>query len=119
MLLETKKLFDAIDGMDPEKFVTFLSEDAVFKFGNAPEVKGRAGIMEAVAGFFSSIKGISHLILQTWEKEGSIAIQGEVTYKRLDGNAITLPFTNVFEMKNNLINRYLIYIDIAPLYAGQ
>ena len=110
-------LFDAIDRMDAAGFTSFLTEDAVFRFGNAPQVNGQANIQASVEGFFSSIAGIKHRILNVWENQKSIAIQGEVTYIRKDGKKITLPFANVFKMQGSLIREYLIYIDIAPLFA--
>jgi len=40
-----------------------------------------------------------------------------VTYTRHDGTNLTLPFVNVFAMRGDLIQDYLIYIDATPLYA--
>ena len=40
-----------------------------------------------------------------------------MTYTRLDGSEITLPFTDVFEYRDELIAHYKIYMDIGPLYA--
>jgi len=54
------ELFRTIDEMDSDKFVTFLTEDAQFRFGNAPAVNSKSAIREAVAGFFSTIKEINH-----------------------------------------------------------
>ena len=45
-------------------------------------------------------------------------IEGEVTYTRLDGTEITLPFADVFEYSGQRIRHYKIYMDINPLYAG-
>ncbi len=42
--------------------------------------------------------------------------QGEVTYERLDGTRLTLPFVNIFGMQSGKIDEYLIYVDIAPLF---
>jgi limonene-1,2-epoxide hydrolase len=49
--------------------------------------------------------------------DNTIVCEGEVTYTRHDGSKITLPFANVFEVKNELITLYRIYIDIGPLFA--
>ena len=40
-----------------------------------------------------------------------------MTYVRLDGRSVTVPFVNVFAMRGNLVQDYLIYIDNTPLYA--
>jgi len=50
--------------------------------------------------------------------EGStLFCEGDVTYRRLDGTEITLPFTDVLEYADDLIEHYKVYIDIGPLYG--
>lgn len=111
------QLFTTIDGRDAQQFVTFLTEDARFRFGNAPEVRGRVQIQEAVAGFFGTIQGLQHRIINTWIHPDTVICQGEVTYTRLDGSQLTLPFTNIFGLAGKHVAEYLIYMDITPLYA--
>jgi ketosteroid isomerase-like protein len=111
------QLFQSIDRMDTKTFLTFLSDDAQFKFGNAPAAVGKEAVRQGVDGFFQSIKGLRHNILRTWVHPDTVICQGEATYTRHDGSQLTLPFVNVFGMKNNLVKDYLIYIDINPLYA--
>ena len=112
------KLFETIDSKNAEKFVMFLSENAVFKFGNNPAARGREAIKRTVHGFFMTINALSHNITNTWAIKEHIICQGEVTYTRKDNTKITLPFVNIFVMKESLIKEYLIYIDINPLYAS-
>ncbi len=111
------QLFAAVDALDTERFVDFLSPDAEFRFGSAPPVNRSQDIAAAVDGFFATIAGCHHVIANTWNGNGTIACEGEVTYRRHDGSEITLPFANVFDMAGEKISRYKIYIDIAPLYA--
>ena len=110
-------LFAAIDAQDGAAFVSFLTDDAVFRFGSAPAVNGRAAIQAAVEGFFGSIAGLSHTIHKTLRDAATLVCEGEVTYTRQDGSTITIPFANVFEYEGDLIAKYQIYIDIGPLYA--
>lgn len=111
-------LFRTIDRMDSEAFAAFLAEDGVFRFGNGPAAKGREAASEAVGAFFASISGLRHRILGTWVHPDAIFCQGEVTYTRHDGSAITLPFVNVLRMDGNeKIKEYLVYADITPLFA--
>lgn len=111
-------LFDAIDSMDTAAFVAFLTEDARFRFGSAPEAKGREAIADAVGGFFASIAGLRHHIDLFLVEGEAIVCEGSVTYTRHDGSTITLPFADVFDMRGDLIANYKIYMDIAPLYAA-
>ena len=117
--MDIDRLYKTIDDMDADKFVAFLDENAKFKFGNAPVVQGKEAIKKAVADFFSTIKGISHNLLNTWIIDKSIITQGEATYTRKDDKAVTIPFVNIFSMDNDLIEDYLIYIDINPLFAKE
>jgi ketosteroid isomerase-like protein len=112
-------LFKTIDEMDADKFVNFVTDDAQFRFGNAPAAVGKAAIKEAVAGFFTTIKGISHKNVNLWVMPGHTIYEGEVTYTRHDGSKLTIPFLNVFGMAGDLIKDYFIYIDINPLYNPQ
>ncbi len=114
---DTGGLFAAIDNKDAASFVQYLAEDAVFRFGSAPPVRGRAAVREAVDGFFSTIAGCRHVIGNSLCSGATLVCEGEVTYRRHDGSEITLPFTNVFEYEGDLIAHYKIYIDIGPLYA--
>lgn len=110
-------LLDSVDSKDTARFLGYLTPDAVFRFGSAPPVIGPEQTGAAVDGFFSTIGGCSHELNNTWVGDGTIACEGEVTYRRHDGSEITLPFVNVFDMAGDLISRYKIYIDIGPLYA--
>ena len=110
-------MFAAIDSKDTQAFVGFLTDDAVFRFGSAPAVRGREAILAAVDGFFGTIAGCSHEVQNTLASGSTLACEGEVTYRRHNDTEITLPFTDIFEYDGDLIAQYKIYIDIAPLYV--
>lgn len=111
------KLFATVDGADGAGFVAFLAEDAVFRFANGPEVRGREAIRAAVDGFWASIRGSRHQVLRFWQDASTAAADGFVTYTRLDGTEVTVPFADVFVFRGDRIAEYLIYIDLAPLFA--
>lgn len=113
--LET--LFRKIDEMDVEGFLSFLTADAHFRFGNAPAVHGRKAIGKALQSFLSTIKKSDHRLLDTWAERDATICQGEVTYTRKDNSQVTIPFVNVFRMADARIDQYLIYVDITPLYS--
>ncbi len=111
------KLFQAVDKMDTEAFVAFLSDDVLFRFGNAEPVNGKALTGEIVGGFFGSIKGLSHDLAAIWEEEDAVICHGTVTYTRHDSTTLCLPFANILGISDNLINEYRIFIDISELYG--
>ena len=114
---DTGGLFAAIDAQDGAAFVSFLTDDAVFRFGSAPPVQGRANVQEAVEAFFASIAGLSHSIERTQGEGDTLFLEGVVTYTRHDGRPVAIPFVDVFEYEGEKISEYKIYIDVGPLYA--
>ena len=111
------RLFAAIDSKDADAFVAFLSEDAVFAFGNLPPVSGKAAIREMLTGFFGSIRALHHEVTDTWTLPDVFVAIGQVTYTRHDGSALSVPFADVLRMKKGLVREYLIYVDASRLYA--
>jgi hypothetical protein len=117
MSRDLTQVFADIDSFDPDKFVTHLTPDARFRFGNAEPVTGRAAIRDAVAGFFATIGGLTHHIRSTWQ-DGDVAIaQIDVEYRRHDGTTVLIPNADILTYDGDLVRDWQIYIDIAPVYA--
>jgi ketosteroid isomerase-like protein len=117
MSRDVAAIFADIDAFDPDKFVARLTPDATFRFANADPVTGRAAVKEAVAGFFSSIAGLTHHILNVYEV-GDIAIaQIDVEYRRHDGKSVTVPNADILVFDGDLVRDWQIYIDVTPVYA--
>jgi ketosteroid isomerase-like protein len=117
MSRDTRAIFADIDAFDPDKFVAHLTEDVVFRFGNAEPVHGRAAVREAVAGFFSSIGGLTHHILNVWDTGDITVAQIDVEYVRQDGKHVTVPNADILTFEGDLVSNWQIYIDVAPVYA--
>jgi ketosteroid isomerase-like protein len=111
------ELFSAIDTKNTEAFLNFLTEDATFRFGSAPEICGHAAIREGVNGFFGTIAGSKHHLDHVMADGSTLVCEGTVQYQCLDGRELTIPFVDIFEYADNLISAYKIYIDISPLYS--
>lgn len=111
-------VFAAIDSKDADRFASFVAEDGVFIFGNAPMVEGRAAVHDLVAGFFASIRGLTHVVQDVSVDGERIWSRGTVIYVRHDGSSLVVPFCNYFEMHGEHIRRYQIYVDASALHAG-
>ena len=111
------QLFRSIDDNDVDAFVAFMTPDCTYRFGSAPPLEGRAAVHAATVEFFSTIRGLGHVLHRHWQDGASVVCEGSVTYHRHDGSEITLPFCNVLVLDDGLIRRYSIYADITPLYA--
>ena len=111
------RVFNAIDTADTETFVSFLSDDAVFRFGNMPAVEGKDNIRQFLNNWFPTIKGLEHDQIEIWEADGVIIMNGRVTYTRHDNSQLSVYFANTFKMKGDKIKDYLIFVDASQLYA--
>jgi ketosteroid isomerase-like protein len=82
-------------------------------------VHGRAAIEQTVRHFFASIRRSRHRVGRVWTGADAVALEGTVTYTRLDGSEVTLPFADTLVLRGERISEYNIYIDTAPLYGTQ
>jgi len=117
MSRDVAAIFADIDAFDPDKFVAHLTPDATFRFANADPVTGRAAVKEAVAGFFSSIAGLTHHILNVYEVGDIVIAQIDVEYRRQDGKSVTVPNADILVFEGDLVRDWQIYIDVTPVYA--
>ena len=113
-------LFAAIDATDTERFISYLADDCLFRFGSGPEILGRDKIKEAVTQFFATISGLKHDIHMVWVDDENVIVKGEVVYTRKDGSNVQLPFMNLLaKAGEDKIKEYHIYADIGPLYRKE
>jgi len=117
MSRDVAAIFADIDAFDPDKFVAHLTPEATFRFANADPVTGRAAVKEAVAGFFSSIAGLTHHILNVYEVGDIVIAQIDVEYRRQDGKSVTVPNADILVFDGDLVRDWQIYIDVTPVYA--
>jgi ketosteroid isomerase-like protein len=110
-------VFADIDAFDPDKFLAHLTDDVVFRFGNAEPAVGKAAVRAAVAGFFSTIDGLTHHILDSWEIGDRTIVQIDVEYRRKDGKTVTVPNADILTYDGDLVRDWRIYIDVAPVFA--
>ena len=110
-------IFADIDAFDPDKFVSHLTDDVTFRFGNGEPVVGRANVREAVAGFFTTIAGLTHHILNVYAAGAVSIAQIDVEYVRQDGKHVTVPNADILTFDGDLVSNWQIYIDLAPVFA--
>jgi len=113
----TTDVFADVDRMDAKAFASHLAEGCVLRFGNADELVGRDAIEEAIAGFFTTINGLSHRIVDQWNVDGTTITRLEATYTRKDDRQVTIPAVAIWRRGDELIDDYRIYVDQAPVYS--
>ncbi len=108
-----------VDRMDAKAFASHLAEDGLLRYANNDEVVGREAIEAAIAGFFDTIKGISHHIVGQWDVGDTTIVQLEATYTRMDDGTVTLPAVTIYRRGDELIDDYRVFVDLAPVYAAR
>jgi uncharacterized protein (TIGR02246 family) len=112
-----EKLFATIDAKDAAAFAEFLTEDAVFRFGNGAPARGRDAVREAVAQFFAGVKALQHVVRESWVVPGAAVMHGQVTYTRHDGSQLSVPFANVLKLDGTRVREYLVFADASTLWS--
>ena len=110
-------IFAAIDAMDADKFNSYLTPDVRFRFANADPAIGHAAVKEGVEGFWATIDGLTHHILNSWDFGETTIVQIDVEYRRKDGKSVTTPNVDILIFQGDLVSDWQIYIDVAPVYA--
>lgn len=101
----------------PDDFVSYFTEDAIYKVGNNPPLVGHERIREASVRFRQMIKGIVHDIQQIWELGDTVVVELAVTYTRNDDKTVTLPCLDVIQFQGEQFQVLHIYIDLSPVFA--
>jgi ketosteroid isomerase-like protein len=117
MSRDVRAIFADIDAFDPDRFIAHLTDDVVFRFGNAEPAVGKPAVREAVAGFFSTIDGLIHHIRQVWNVEDTTIVKVDVEYVRKDGKHVTVPNADILVFDGDLVRNWQIFIDVAPVFA--
>jgi ketosteroid isomerase-like protein len=106
-----------VDAMALEPWLARHTDDVVVRFGNNPPAEGKAAVGEAIAGFWSTIGGLSHAIKAEHHAGDTVALEVDVTYERKDGASVMVPCASVLHRRGELVDSLNIYIDLAPVYS--
>ena len=114
-------VFATMDAGDIDGLVAHMTDDVTTQFGNQAEIYGKAAFRALFSEFGQAISGLRHEVLELWhavEDFDAWVVRLRVTYRLLDGKAVTLPCCNVFRMRGDLIREYRVYMDIGPVLSG-
>lgn len=105
--------------MQPERFAAHLADDMTMRFGNADPIHGRDEVPQAWAAFCQDLRGVHHDLVEQWTVDGTTVVEAHVTYTRGDDSEVTVPVVTNYRERDGEIHDYRIFIDLAPLFAGQ
>lgn len=118
MARDARAIFAVIDQMDADGFVAALTPRVRFRFGNAEPVLGADAVRAAVTGFFGTIAGLTHHVLEVWDVEPDVTVvRIDVEYLRTDGRRVTVPNLDVLRWVGDKVGDWQIYIDLTPVFG--
>jgi hypothetical protein len=98
-----------------EDFVGFFTDQAKYRFANAPLITGKTAIREFAANARQRVKFVTHDIKSIWEIDDVVVCEMDINYHRHDDSVVTLPCTDIFRMSGNLIDDLRVYVDVSPM----
>jgi hypothetical protein len=112
------KVLALVDATDAPGFSGLFAPQARMRFANNEPMTGPEEIEAGVKGFFTSIKGLSHTIVNEWNHGADTVVELAVDYFRLDGQTVTIPVVSIWHVDEaGLIDDYRVFFDIAPVFA--
>jgi ketosteroid isomerase-like protein len=112
-----RAIFSAFDAKDVSGLAALMTDDVSLRLGNAETVMGKAAFVDAVSAFLGSVAGFRHEIINVWRDGDTLVTELEVHYTRLDGKQVTVPCSNVFQLRDGFVASYRSYIDATPVYT--
>jgi hypothetical protein len=106
-----------VDHMRLDDWLARHTDNVVVKFGNNPPAQGKAEVGANIGGFWSTIEGLHHTVVNRWDVDGTTICELAVDYTRKDGSEVTLPCTSILHREGDLVDELRVYIDLAPLFA--
>jgi ketosteroid isomerase-like protein len=111
-------LFEDLDRMDADAWVSHLAPDVVMQFANEDPVYGRATCRERALSLFHSVESISHHIVAHWEHGDATIVETAVTFGRGQTGDLTIPMVTIFRTEGHgLIADYRVYLDPSGLWS--
>ncbi|WP_375492142.1 nuclear transport factor 2 family protein [uncultured Jatrophihabitans sp.] len=110
-----RELCAAADAGDGERFASFFSADATFRFANFDELAGRAAIAASTEATVHAIWPTRHRVDQVAEVGDQLFCRFSILVQPPDVAELSLPCVTVVEVgEDGLITDYRVHMDITP-----
>ncbi|WP_433684820.1 nuclear transport factor 2 family protein [Nocardia sp. CA-119907] len=114
----TAAAFQAVDTLDAKSYAELFAPDGKITFGNGAALEGRDAVEAGCAGFFDTIGGMRHDIVNEWVVGKDTIVELVVTYTRKDGRKVSIPVVSIWTVGDSgLIDEYRVFFDLAPVFA--
>ena len=117
-----KAFYDAVDSSNYEVSTSYYADDIKAQLGNAPATVGKDALIRGLSAITEVASGTKHQFLaeaETEDVEGKITmLESNVAYRRWNNEVVIIPCVTVLRHKNEKVQDFRLYIDMAPLLQG-
>ena len=89
------------------------------QFNNGPAIKGKAGVVEALSGYWKSFAAIEHEPLNIYGSDEAFMLEALNHYLKLDGKRVTTRAVALTDRDaEGLVTSVRIFADTAPVFES-
>lgn len=112
-----KKSFTAVENNDIDTYLTYFTDDAVYKIANYDPVIGHQGIREFALPVMQMFKTVSHEVKEMWEFDNTVICEMDIIYTRNDDKVFTIPSLDIFKFKDGKVQQLEAFLDASPAFS--
>lgn len=112
-----KKMFAAAEANNVDEYITYFTNDAIYKVANLPPVVGPEGIREFAKPVMQMFKTVVHNIKNTWVLGDTVVCELDVVYTRNDDKVFSFPCLDILKMKGDKCCGLQAFIDVTPAFS--
>ncbi len=112
-----RRLMAAVELNASDEYVSYFTDDAVYKVGNAEAVVGPESIRRLAASVIHLIEKVSHDVKNIWELGDTLICEMELRYLRKDGKTVTVPNLTIVRFEGERVRTYQAFLDASPVFS--
>src|ERR1700712_3382415 len=113
-----RTMCEAADAGDAVTFGSFFTDDAHYRFGSAPPLRGRAAVVAATAQTAETLPWVRHTIDQIAHIGPQMFCRFSIETAGRDGVTVEMPCVTVIEVEDGSIVDYRVHMDLSPATRG-
>jgi ketosteroid isomerase-like protein len=112
-----RRLMAAVELNASDEYVSYFTDDAVYKVGNAEAVVGPECIRRLAASVIHLIEKVSHDVKNIWELGDTLICEMELRYLRKDGKTVTVPNLTIVRFEGERVRSYQAFLDASSVFS--
>jgi len=112
-----RRLMAAVELNASDEYVSYFTDDAVYKVGNAEAVVGPESIRRLAASVIHLIEKVSHDVKNIWELGDTLICEMELRYLRKDGKTVTVPNLTIVRFEGERVRSYQAFLNASSVFS--